>query len=52
MVSHNYNFYLNSILNFYLKSLGYDSWKIVRKTTQDLLLVGSTLDLNENLKNM
>lgn len=56
---------LNAIAHFYpaqvqeslrsetlnlLMSLGYDAWKIVRGTTQNLLQVGSQLDRDEKLK--
>lgn len=33
-----------------LMSLGYDAWKVVRDTTQKLLLVNSELDKNQELK--
>lgn len=33
-----------------LMALGYDAWKVVREITQKLLLVGSELDKNAELK--
>lgn len=33
-----------------LMALGWDAWKVVRETTQKLLLVNSDLDKNQELK--
>lgn len=33
-----------------LMELGYDAWNDVRTVTRDLLLIGSSLDKNEELK--
>jgi len=35
-----------------LMELGYDAWNDVRTMTRDLLLAGSALDKNEDLKKM